>query len=343
MRGSFLLARVVYRARSLQVVVIHHNQQGSNGKSTLFALVRKAFGALMVKCAASALVATANGGGSGPNEELASVEGARIVQFTEPSAKHKINVAFLKDLTGGDEQSASRKYEHKRTFVLHGMVHVLCNKIPWGDDEDGGYHRRLRNVPYGSRFLNADAAEGNAKPLPPHHYYKEMGLEAKFETWRYCLMREVLQVAMAKARDTHLPWHSSVPAVVVEATAQLIRRESVVAAFSAKRLLHTGDMRHILGLGQVVTAFSKFCVRKKRTEDVQASKNGHKDVKAQLVGIMGAITTTSLKGRRNYWRGWQLLEPPPMGEESDDEVEMDAEEEPSAPPGPSEPDELGDF
>jgi hypothetical protein len=111
---------------NLQVVVFHHNLQGSNGKSSLFSLLRATFGELMVKCSASAMVAGSSGagGGSGPNVELASVEGKRLVQFTEPNALHRLNVSFLKDLTGGDEQSARRNYEHKKTFVFNGMAHV---------------------------------------------------------------------------------------------------------------------------------------------------------------------------------------------------------------------------
>lgn len=184
---------------NLQVIVFHHNVQGSNGKSSLFALLKAAFGDYMVKCAASALVAQAGGGSAGPNEELASVQGKRIVQFTEPNALHRLNVSFIKDLTGGDEQSARRNYEHKRTFVFNGMAHVPCNKIPQMDDMCGGGQRRIRSVPYGSRFV--ERTQGTCTTaLPPHHYYKDDGLAEKFESWKHCMMHEILAVAMEKAR-----------------------------------------------------------------------------------------------------------------------------------------------
>ena len=119
-------------------------------------------------------------------------------------------VSFIKDLTGGDEQSARRNYEHKRTFVFNGMAHVPCNKIPQMDDMCGGGQRRIRSVPYGSRFVERTQGTCTAA-LPPHHYYKDDGLAEKFESWKHCMMHEILTVAMEKARrPAGTPWHNHV-------------------------------------------------------------------------------------------------------------------------------------
>ena len=315
---------------NLQVIVFHHNEQGSNGKSSTFTLIKAGFGELMVKCAASALVAPAGGGGnSGPNEELASVQGKRIVQFTEPNALHRLNVSFIKDLTGGDEQSARRNYEHKRTFVFNGMAHVPCNKIPQMDDMCGGGQRRIRSMPYGSRFVDAPSGP-DAPPLPPHHYYKESGLAEKFEKWKYCLMSEVLAVAVEKAmRPAGAPWHNSVPAVVVKATEELIRRENAVMAFYGRRLARSPHPKDVLKLSDVSKSFSAFCIRKKFKHVLL------KDVKGQLSGLLGEMVVTSNNGVRNYWVGWRLLDAPPMGAESDDELDV-------VDPGSDADDPLGD-
>ena len=298
----------------LQVIVFHHNLQGSNGKSTLFALLKAAFGELMVKCAASAL---SGGGKGGPNEELASVKGARIAQFTEPDSKVPLNAAFIKDLTGGDEQSARRLFEHKSTFVFSGMAHVLCNKIPSADDMDGGFQRRSRCVPYGSRFVDAPTAPSGdpGGELPPNCFVKQSGLSEKFVTWKYCMMSEVLEAAAAAARRSasgDRSWHSAVPPVVLAATAELIRRESDVAAFRERRMERTGAPADRVTLAEIRRAFSTFCIRKGRKG---VKVNG---LKAELVGFMGEMTTASYGGLRNFWPGWRLLPVPPPGGESDD-------------------------
>jgi putative DNA primase/helicase len=142
-----------------QVIVIHHNVKGANGKSTLFALIRRAFGDAFVKCASALLNPGPSSSPSGPNEELVSTKGKRVVLFSEPSSKLKLSASFIKELTGGDEQSTRANYGKKQTFVFTGMVHVLCNKIPELDEVDGGMRRRLRCIPYGSTFVDdvADA------------------------------------------------------------------------------------------------------------------------------------------------------------------------------------------
>jgi len=304
---------------NLQALVFHFNLQGSNGKTTVFSLARCAFGGLMVKCSSSLLVASSVGGG--PNEELASIKGMRAVQVTEPSALQRLSVSTLKELTGGDEQSARRCHDHKHTFVFNGTVHVACNKIPGMDDMDGGLQRRLRIIPYGSRFLprpEAGQQEGGVPaPLPPHHYYRESGIQSKFDVWRLCMMREILDVAFAKWAKLHdapdADWHDGIPPEVTGATATLIQRESTVAAFCARRLRRSVCVSSRLRLRDAVRALAAFCARKRR------DAVSHKDARTQLTVELGEMTTTSCNGVRNFWRGWELLPEPPIGDETDDD------------------------
>ena len=105
--------------------------------------------------------------------------------------------------------------------------------------------------------------------------------------------------------------------MVVEATNELIRRESTVAAFCSRRLARSANPRDLLKLSDVSKAFVTFCSRKK-LKPVRL-----KDMKVQLTGHLGEIVTSSNNGVRNYWPGWTLLVAPPVGEESDDELEDD--------------------
>jgi hypothetical protein len=309
---------------NIQSIIFHFNVQGSNGKSTVFSLARSTFGALMMKCSASVLAAPPPGlgVGSGPNEELASLKGMRAVQVTEPSSLQKLSVSTIKDISGGEEQSARRCHSHKQTFVFNGLVHVACNKIPSMDDMDGGLQRRLRIIPYGSRFVPRPPVSMSPGPeLPPHHYYRVSGLQSKFDHWKHCMMREILEVAGQKAAKRRaqpdVDWHDFVPPEVLGATASLIQRESLVAAFCARRLSRTGDAADRVGLNHISRAMSAFCARKRR--DAVALK----DLKTQLTVELGEMTTKSFKGLRNYWRGWVLQPAPPLGTETDDEDEDD--------------------
>ncbi|GAX86205.1 hypothetical protein CEUSTIGMA_g13619.t1 [Chlamydomonas eustigma] len=299
---------------NLQVILFHYNVQGSNGKSTLFSLVRKAFGELMMKCSSSLIVSPTHTSSGGPNEDLASIKGTRGVQITEPSNLQKLSVSAIKELTGGDEQVARRCHEHKTTFVYRGTIHVACNNVPKLDDMDGGIQRRVRIIPYGSRFV-VKSSSTSSQELPAHTYYRLSGVEEKFETWKHCLMREILTVAREKAEKLKAEpdgdWHDEVPPEVVEATKDLIHRESLISAFVSRRLRYTGDRNEIVKLSELKQWVTTFCHRKRREVP--------KKMKDQLIVELGPMEITSNHGVRNYWRGWCLIEPPPRGEETDDE------------------------
>jgi hypothetical protein len=82
-----------------QVIVFHHNVKGANGKSTLFCLIKRGFGELMVKCSSALLSSATMSSPSGPNEELVSTKGKRVVLFSEPSSKvrcHGMHSALLR-------------------------------------------------------------------------------------------------------------------------------------------------------------------------------------------------------------------------------------------------------
>ena len=83
-----------------------------------------------------------------------SIKGKSIILFSEPSHKQKLSVSFLKDLTGGDDQTAHQDYGAKQLFTFNGSPHILCNHIPQLEDVDGGVANRVRCIPYESRFVD---------------------------------------------------------------------------------------------------------------------------------------------------------------------------------------------
>jgi phage/plasmid-associated DNA primase len=125
-----------------QVIVIHYNVTGANGKTKLFELIKLVFGDLYMKCQSTVLNRASITSPSAPNEELMSMKGRRIVVVSEPSSQLKFSGSMIKELTGSDEQSSRANYGKKTTFVFNGIPHVLCNKIPEFDDMDGGMARR---------------------------------------------------------------------------------------------------------------------------------------------------------------------------------------------------------
>jgi len=286
---------------SRQVVIFHHNERGANGKSTKFALIKRAMGDLFIKCSSSLLgmgSSTASSP-SGPNEELMSTRGKRLVLFSEPSAKMKLSSAFIKELTGGDEQSTRANYGKKQTFVLSGTVHVLCNKIPETDDMDGGMSRRLRCVPYGSTFVTEKRAVDEAR-----HVYERREVSGRLGEWKDYMMYEMMEAAEARVRGRAEGRLEVVepPAVVMAATRKLIEREDTVAGFMATCLSRTGRMREdSVNLREATEAYNVYCAAKRKPATV-----GKQDLHRELVKKMGA-QSRPCGAMKNWWRGWKLV------------------------------------
>ena len=299
------------------MIVFHHNVKGANGKSTLFALIKMAFGELFVKCSSSLLSSSAasSSAPSGPNEELVSTRGKRIVLFSEPSSKVKLSASVIKELTGGDEQSTRANYGKKQTFVLSGLVHVLCNKIPEVDDIDGGMSRRLRCIPYGSTFVDEACKEDVGA-----HVYVKQDVSDMFAEWKHYLMHEVMTAAAARveARREGRREVVAAPDVVMVATRRLIERESTVAGFVAARLQKTGLPRDHVTLKGAHTAYCAYCAGERKAPE----KKG--DFKDELLAesLLGGFSQPS-GAKKNYWRGWVIKEADGDDEEEDAEEERD--------------------
>lgn len=302
----YLLASLRYaaRKRSRQVFLVHYNRAGSNGKTTFFGLVKRAFGALFVTCDPELLVASAAGNANSANEELMSVLGTCVCAFSEPSKRKKLSNAFVKRLVGLDDQSTRGLYGHKRTFVFMGLANLLCNSIPHFDDTDGGLARRLRCLPYSSRFVAPGSPLLGTSPLV-FPMRPEAELARDFEVWRMCLMRRILEA----------PDEVEEPADVLEHTNALIERESIVERFVREHVEATGDDDMVMKLRDAWAVHRKWCFRHNQ------DKPSYSAFQEDMEQVLGAITAKS-GGLRSFWRGYRVLPLPP--EVDTEEAGLDA-------------------
>ena len=238
---DYLLARLHNAASKIndQIILIHYNIAGSNGKSTWFNLVKLAFGDLFVNCNPQLLIQPSLTSPSAPNEELMSIKGCSVVLFSEPSSKQKLHSAFLKKVSGGDEQSTRANYGSKETFKFAGLTNILCNKIPELDDMNGGVARRVKCIPYESTFVEEGATStacaaiaGDAQEVRrPLHFVRDKTIEGRFPAWKMCLLRRILEA------DPRAPEPEDVQAH----TRKLITREDDMGRFVKECIVKMGD------------------------------------------------------------------------------------------------------
>lgn len=105
------------------------NGSGRNGKGYLNGLMLHLLGDYGCEISSSVLLQKKLSQ-SGPNAELASMADKRLCIFPEPDEDQKINIAVVKDITGGRILKATQKYSNKTTHNLYATSIIECNEKP---------------------------------------------------------------------------------------------------------------------------------------------------------------------------------------------------------------------
>jgi P4 family phage/plasmid primase-like protien len=100
---------------------------------------------------------------------VARMCGARLVVSQESGLQRKFDSGLLKTLTGGDELTGEKKFEHPFNFSPTHKLVVVSNQRP-KVDLDGGMRRRLHLVPF-QQVYDLDKTKTGAKP--PDRMLKE--------------------------------------------------------------------------------------------------------------------------------------------------------------------------
>lgn len=152
---------------------------GANGKSTLVELFEDSFGDYA--CSVPHTILTQKrSGSSAANPEIAKLRGKRFVHMQEPEGNDKINVGYLKELSGGDKIQARELYKAPVEFKPQFHLILACNDLPQVTSTDGGTWRRVRVVEFASKFVD--------EPLNENEFKKDYNLGSKLTTWHEAFM-----------------------------------------------------------------------------------------------------------------------------------------------------------
>lgn len=176
---------------------------GSNGKSKTVELFEDTFGDYCTKLPISLLTRT-RGASNAASPDVAKTPGKRFAVMQEPEEKDQINVGLMKELSGGDKIEARGLYKEPFIFKPQFKLLLTCNDLPNIPSSDGGTWRRLRVLPFNSKFVDEPKEKHEFKKDPyfiekvqslkPEfmsillHYYKdyaENGLKEPAEVMKY--------------------------------------------------------------------------------------------------------------------------------------------------------------
>jgi P4 family phage/plasmid primase-like protien len=126
--------------------------QGSNGKSTLIALLELAFGDYTMPIETSLLTATKRSNPGAPSPHLIVLKGRRYITMQEPGNDDSINVGIMKQYSGGDTITGRDLFKPTVRFKLQGKMIMCSNFPPIIDSQDGGTLRRIVYIEFTSKF-----------------------------------------------------------------------------------------------------------------------------------------------------------------------------------------------
>lgn len=150
---------------------------GSNGKSCLIDLFEHAFGEYCCKLPVT-LLTQKRPAANGANSELARTKGKRFTVLQEPSEDEKLNIGYMKELTGGDVILVRALYKEPFEFKPQFKMVLACNHLPNVPSDDGGTWRRIRVVEFTSKFTS------NPDPSKENEFMIDTDLKGKFDDWK---------------------------------------------------------------------------------------------------------------------------------------------------------------
>ena len=119
---------------------------GRNGKSTFLEIISDALGDYATNIQPETIMVKP--GTNGPTSDIARLKGARFVTCSEPNEGVRLNEGLIKQLTGGDKVTASRKFENEFEFYPEFKLWMSTNHKPVIRGTDVGIWRRICLIPF---------------------------------------------------------------------------------------------------------------------------------------------------------------------------------------------------
>lgn len=129
-----------------------------NGKTTLMEAVMSVMGDYAAKSKPDTLAYTGKPNANAASEDVARLKGKRFVSISEPNKTMHLDVAKVKDLTGGGTQTARFLHENSFQFQPEFKIFIDTNYRPRVTDETLFSSGRIHVLPF-ERHFSADEQE----------------------------------------------------------------------------------------------------------------------------------------------------------------------------------------
>lgn len=179
--------------------------------------------------------------GGAPSEDIARLDGARVVNISEPGKQMVLSAALVKTLTGNDTINARFLNENSFEFVPQFKLFINTNHLPKVTDPTVFNSGRVKVIPFNRHFNEAEQDKGLKRKLRKS--------EALSGILNWCLD------GLWMLRETGL----EMPTDVLKATAQYRRDSDKVARFVDEML--EPDPGGEIRTEDAYRAFQEWCAR----------------------------------------------------------------------------------
>lgn len=163
---------------------------GGNGKSKLVDLMSMTLGDYAASLQSTALTRKRPDSGAA-NPDIMAIRNKRFIYMAEPDDREPLNTSRMKQFTGEDDVEARGLFENQTKFKITGKIFMLCNAFPAIHTMDRGTWRRVRAIPFESKFIDPQQEEINAEA---NVYPRDNQLDAKMRSWRIYFMSRLVHI-----------------------------------------------------------------------------------------------------------------------------------------------------
>jgi P4 family phage/plasmid primase-like protien len=218
------------------------NGRGSNGKSKLIEIFVLCLGNYSIKFPVTMLTGK-RAASNACSPEMVRAKGCRFGYLEEPGENERIDVGFLKELTGGDKITARGLHKEPIDFKPQFKLALLCNEIPKVPPNDHGTWRRMEVIEFKSHFCE--------NPKEPHEFCIDKSLSEKMKNWKELFMALLVDVYYAAYKVNGI----KVPQEVVNFTEEYQKNCDLYTEFIMENIEETRDNGDSIDISQFYDEF----------------------------------------------------------------------------------------
>jgi len=259
--------------------------QGSNGKSRLLDLIQKAIGDYYATLPI-ALLTQKRAASNSAQGEVERTKGRRFAVLQEPSENDKINIGYMKELSGNDRILTRGLYKEPYEFKPQFKMILACNELPEVPSDDGGTWRRIRVIEFSSKFCE------NPDPAKPNEFPMDLQLSEKLE--RYS---DIFLSMLIERHKTINPIKINEPREVINATQKYKNNNDIIGQYMGDNIIVDPTSTEKMGITDIFNDYKTWVYNNIGKSKKVPDRNQLKSYIERIYGIYDS---------KHGWKGFRF-------------------------------------